>query len=131
VADLGSEFYPSIPPLKTAFKARCPRCGQGPLFSTFLGFADECSDCRQDYSKIDAGDGPAVFVILIAGFLIVAAALYVEVVYQPPYWLHAVLWLPIGLALPIAMLRPMKAWLAAKQYQNNAALGVLDLGDET
>ena len=95
-----------------------------------MDFADDCSACGQDYSQIDAGDGPAVFIILIAGFIIVAAALYTEVAYQPPYWVHAALWLPIGLFLPILMLRPMKAWLAAKQYQNNAALGRLDLDED-
>ena len=130
MSDLETDFYPAISPMKTAFKARCPRCGQGALFSGFLDFADDCSACGQDYSQIDAGDGPAVFIILIAGFIIVAAALYTEVTYQPPYWVHAALWLPIGLFLPILMLRPMKAWLAAKQYQNNAALGRLDLDED-
>ena len=120
------DFYPAQSPLTTALKARCPRCGQGALFSGYLNFQPSCDTCGQDFSQIDAGDGPAVFVILLAGLAIVGGALYVEVHYQPPYWVHAVLWLPLGLILPLIMLRPMKAWLAAKQFQKNAALGQLD-----
>lgn len=121
-------FYPAQSPLKTALKARCPRCGQGALFLGYLDFQSQCGTCGQDFSEIDAGDGPAVFVILFAGLVIVGAALYVEVHFQPAFWIHASIWLPLGLALPLLMLRPMKAWLAAKQFQKKAALGQLDGG---
>lgn len=123
----GPDIFPAQSPLVTALKARCPKCGQGALFSGYLNFPPHCGTCGQDFSDIDAGDGPAVFVILLAGLVIVGSALYVEVTYQPAYWVHAFLWLPLGLFLPLVLLRPMKAWLAAKQFQNNAALGQLDL----
>jgi uncharacterized protein (DUF983 family) len=78
---------------------KCPRCGKGKLFSGFLTLRPACEACEQDYSFIDAGDGPAVFIILIAGFIVVAAALIVEVKYQPPLWLHAALWIPLVIAV--------------------------------
>ena len=76
---------------------QCPRCGEGKLFAGFLSLRPSCSDCGLDYAFIDAGDGPAVFIILIAGFIVVFCALIVEVMYRPPFWLHAVLWVPLVL----------------------------------
>jgi uncharacterized protein (DUF983 family) len=79
--------YPPHSPIATGLRCKCPRCGEGKLFAGFLTPAPKCERCGLDYSFTDAGDGPAVFVILIAGFIVVAAALVVEVKYQPPYWL--------------------------------------------
>jgi uncharacterized protein (DUF983 family) len=78
---------------------KCPRCGKGKLFSGFLPLRPSCEACEQDYAFNDADDGPAVFIILIAGFIVVAAALIVEVKYQPPLWIQTVLWIPTVLAV--------------------------------
>src|SRR5262245_41383503 len=67
---------------------RCPRCGKGRLFDGFLTLKPRCDGCGLDYAFVDSGDGPAVFVVFIAGFVVVFAALAVEVVYAPPLWLH-------------------------------------------
>ncbi len=66
--------------------------------------------CGLDSAFIDTGDGPAVFVILLAGFVVVFAALIVEVAYRPPYWLHAALWLPLAILVSVTLgpLRPIK-----------------------
>ena len=74
----------------------------------------------------DSGDGPAVFVIIILGFLIMGAALIVEFKLSPPLWVHMVLWGPIALLLGFGLLRPMKATLIALQYRNRAEEGRLD-----
>jgi uncharacterized protein (DUF983 family) len=107
---------------------RCPRCGKGRLLQGFLGLRPHCDVCGLDYSFIDAGDGPAVFVILFAGFIVVGAALLVEVLYQPPFWLHALLWGPLILLTTLGPLRPMKGLLIALQYHHKAAEGRLDNG---
>ncbi|ODA67234.1 hypothetical protein A7A08_01981 [Methyloligella halotolerans] len=104
---------------------RCPDCGKGRLFSGFLNLKKECDVCGRDFRSADAGDGPAIFVMLITGFVIVGAALYVEVYYQPSYWVHALLWLPLGIVLPLAMLRPLKGLLLTLQYRHQAAEGRL------
>ncbi|MFD0988375.1 DUF983 domain-containing protein [Methyloligella solikamskensis] len=118
-----------IPPLgQTAWRGiagKCPDCGQGSLYSGFLTLKSECDACGRDFTAADAGDGPAIFVMLITGFIIVGAALFVEVYYQPPYWFHALLWLPLGIVLPLAMLRPLKGLLLALQYRHQAAEGRL------
>src|SRR5437868_14693380 len=97
------------------FLCRCPRCGKGKLYAGFLNLAPRCENCGLDYAFIDAGDGPAVFIIMIAGAIVVAAALIVEVRYQPPLWLHAVLWLPLILATTLLPLRAMESLLIALQ----------------
>jgi uncharacterized protein (DUF983 family) len=99
----------------------CPRCGKGKLFRGFLTLRPGCEVCGLDYGFADAGDGPAVFIILFAGFIVVAAALITEVIYQPPFWLHAALWLPLILIVTLGPLRPMKGLLIALQYHHKAA----------
>jgi uncharacterized protein (DUF983 family) len=115
-----------VSPLVAGLACRCPHCGRGKLFRGFLGLRDRCETCGLDYGFIDAGDGPAVFVILFAGFLVVACALIVEVAYQPPFWVHAALWLPLVLLTTLGPLRLMKGLLIALQYHHNAAEGRLE-----
>jgi uncharacterized protein (DUF983 family) len=108
---------------------RCPRCGEGALFTGFLKVAPRCAGCGQDFTFADSADGPAFFVMSIAGFIVVLAALIVEVLYQPPYWLHALLWIPLILVLTLLPLRPVKGLLIALQYHHKAAEGRLVGGD--
>ncbi|SLN33291.1 DUF983 domain-containing protein [Oceanibacterium hippocampi] len=109
-----------VSPLRAGLTCKCPRCGEGSLFKGFLTVAPACAACGLDYGKIDTGDGPAVFIIMILGFVVVGLALWVEVTFQPPYWLHFVLWLPLTLIGALLLLRPFKATLAALQYRNKA-----------
>jgi len=113
----------SVSPLYAAVLARCPRCGKGRLFKNLLEMRSDCEGCGLDYRFIDTGDGPAVFAIFILGFLICGAALYVEFTYEPPVWVHLLLW---GLGTPliaIGLLRFLKALLIALQYRNKAEEG--------
>jgi uncharacterized protein (DUF983 family) len=112
-------------PIGRGLRGRCPRCGEGRLFQGFLSLLSACEHCGLDYSFADAGDGPAVFVILIGGFIVVFAALITEIVYQPPYWMHAALWLPLILIVTLAPLRLIKGLLIALQYHHKAAEGRL------
>lgn len=109
-----------VAPIAKVLSGRCPRCGEGRLFNGFLDIAPACNHCGLEFDFVDSADGPAVFVILVAGFAITAAALIVEVLYKPPYWLHAALWLPLGIGVPLAMLRPLKGLMVAMQYRHNA-----------
>ena len=112
-------------PIMSGLRGRCPSCGEGHLFQGFLAVRPACEKCGLDYSFADAGDGPAVFVILIGGAIVVFAALMTEVLYQPPYWLHAVLWLPLILLVTLLPLRMIKGLLIALQYHHKAAPGRL------
>jgi uncharacterized protein (DUF983 family) len=96
------------------------------MLTGFLTLKPRCEVCGLDYSFADSGDGPAVFIILFAGFIVVAAALVTEIVYQPPFWLHALLWLPLILIVTILPLRPMKGLMVALQFHHKAAEGKLE-----
>jgi uncharacterized protein (DUF983 family) len=104
---------------------KCPRCGQGKLFAGFLTLAPACARCGLDYAFIDSGDGPAIFIIMIAGAIVVFTALIVEVKYQPPFWVHAALWIPLILAVTLWPLRAAKSLLIALQFHHKAAEGRL------
>jgi uncharacterized protein (DUF983 family) len=119
-------YRAQVSPVSAGIKGRCPRCGQGRLFAGYLTAAPGCTACGLDYEFADAGDGPAVFIILIVGFIVVGLALGVEVTYRPPYWVHAVLWLPLGIILPLLLLRPAKGILLCQQYSQQAREGRID-----
>ena len=111
---------------RAALLGRCPRCGGSSLFDGYLKIAPHCTACGLDYAMFDPGDGPAVFVILIVGAIVAGSALFVEVKYEPPYWVHAVLWLPLILFLSFVMLRLVKAALLVLQYKHKAGEGRLE-----
>lgn len=121
-------LWPPVDPIPVGLKGRCPRCGEGPLFNGFLTVGKSCSNCGLDYSYADAGDGPAVFVILIIGFIVVGLALWTEVNINPPLWMHLVVWLPLTVVLALAALRLIKGVLLTLQYSKQAAEGRLDDG---
>lgn len=95
------------------------------MFAGYLTVAPRCSACGLDYSGFDAGDGPAVFVILIVGAIVAGGALLVEVNFQPPYWVHAVIWAPLTVILTFVLLRLAKALLLVLQYKHQAREGRL------
>lgn len=104
---------------------RCPSCHRGKLYSGYLAVAPKCDACGLDYSFADSGDGPAVFVILVTGFVVVGLALVTEILYTPPYWLHALLWGPLAIILPLVLLRSFKGVLIALQFRHKAEEGKL------
>ena len=118
--------FPSVNPVTAGLSGKCPRCGQGKLFDGFLGIRKSCSACGLDYSFADSGDGPAVFVIMLVGFIVVALVLFVELAYQPPIWLHLILWLPLTVLLAGGSLRPLKGLMIALQFRHKAEEGRLD-----
>ncbi|HEV2363213.1 MAG TPA: DUF983 domain-containing protein [Caulobacteraceae bacterium] len=91
------------------------------MFSGFLGVSRCCEACGFALGDSDSGDGPAVFVIMIVGFLVVFAALFTEIAVRPPIWVHLILWLPLATVLSVALLRPMKGLMIALQMVNRAS----------
>ncbi len=89
-------------------RGRCPRCGEGRLFDGFLDISDRCGACGLGFGGHDAGDGPAVFGVLVIGAVVVGLALWLELALAPPTWVHLVLWTPLILLGSVAILRPLK-----------------------
>ena len=109
--------------IKSAFRGKCPRCGEGKLYQGFLKLSDRCDHCDLDYAFADSGDGPAVFVILIVGFLALGGVLYTEFTYEPPWWMHVIVWGPLTILLCLAFLCWLKGALIAQQYYTKAEQG--------
>jgi len=120
---MSAHEYPHVSPYIAGLAGKCPRCGEGRLFAGLLKLAPSCDKCGLDYSFADAGDAPAIFVMTIAGFVVLGAVLVVEILYQPPYWVHAAIALPLAAIFCIALLRPTKSLMIALQYFNKAEEG--------
>ncbi len=77
----------------------------------------QCSACGLPLREHEQGDGPAFFGIVVMGTLAALGASVVDVVYQPPYWLHALLWVPFIIIGSLLCLRYGKALLIHMQYR--------------
>ena len=95
----------------------CPSCGKGRMFAKFLKVSDRCEACGEELHHHQADDFPAYLVIVIVGHLVVPLILHVEMVYEPAYWIHAVLWLPLTLALSLLLIQPIKGAVIALQWR--------------
>ena len=113
--------YPRLSTLKTGLACRCPRCGKGALFTGYLTLRTECPECGLSYGFADPADGPAFFVMTAVGVVGMILLMAFDFIVHPPIWVHAVVTLPILVAMCMGCLRPFKAWLVAEQYVHKAA----------
>lgn len=113
----------AISPAAVALRGLCPRCGARSLFDGAVRFAPKCGACGLDFTVFNVGDGPAAFLILIVGALVVGLAIWVELAAAPPFWLHLLLWPPIALGLVVGALRLAKGALLALEYRHKAREG--------
>ncbi len=111
---------PPPSPFWAGLRSRCPRCGKGALFEGYLTVAPVCGVCGLDLSASDTGDGPAVFVIFIVGPIVTGLAFWFEIVFEPPLWVHMIIWTPVVIGGSLWLLRPFKAILVALQYRYKA-----------
>lgn len=114
-----------IAPALAALRGICPRCGNAPLFRSLAGFQPKCRACGLDFAGFNVGDGPAAFLIFIVGGIVVALAIWVELRFSPPFWVHILLWVPLAAVLTIGLLRIAKGLLLALEYQRSAREGRL------
>jgi uncharacterized protein (DUF983 family) len=113
-------FQPPVSVVSAALFCRCPRCGQGKLYDGLLSVAARCARCGLDLRAQDAGDGPAAFVVLIVGAISVAFAILIEAKFEPPAWIHVVLWPPVVIGGGILLMRHLKAGMIALQYHHRS-----------
>jgi uncharacterized protein (DUF983 family) len=120
---MDENYYPDISPLKTGLSGSCPRCGRGKLFDGYLTVAPRCNSCGLSYAFADGGDGAAWFVMLFVCVVGVGSILGVEVAYSPPFWVHALIAVPVLIILPMLLLRPVKGVLLCQQWKTGAREG--------
>ena len=119
------DHHPAVAPVPAGLSGRCPHCGRGKLFKSFIEVAERCDVCGLSYDFADAGDGPAVFVSFAALVVVVGLALLIDAAYEPPIWLLMLILLPLILVLCLGLLRPTKGLMVALQYRNKAEQGRL------
>ena len=119
--------FPAAEPtiLDVALKGICPRCARPTLFRGMLRFADRCSHCGLDFDGFNVGDGPAAFLTLILGTLVIGLVIWLQLALSPPWWVHLIVWPPVTVALVIGSLRLAKGALIAAEYRNAAREGRL------
>ncbi len=120
---MGPGMETEISPIAAALRGCCPRCGNAPLFASFLSFAPRCRACGLDYQGFNVGDGPAAFLTLGIGALVTLLAVMLELAAEPPFWVHVVMWLPLTALLVIVSLRFAKAGLLGLEYRHRAREG--------
>jgi uncharacterized protein (DUF983 family) len=103
---------PVLPAFRTmiwrGLRNRCPYCGQGKVFRGYLKVVEACSACGAPLGRLRADDAPPYFTIFLVGHLVVPGVFMIERAYQPPMWLHMVVWLPLFTVLSMLVLRPVK-----------------------
>jgi uncharacterized protein (DUF983 family) len=104
-----------------ALRGACPRCGKGKLFDGIVTFAPRCTTCGLDFARFNVGDGAAAFLIFFVGVIVIGLAMWLELSRSPPWWVHALLWVPLTLALTLAFLRVAKTLLLTLEYRHDAA----------
>jgi uncharacterized protein (DUF983 family) len=114
------------PPVLAALTGLCPRCGERSLFAGMIAFAAQCRGCGLDFTAFNVGDGPAAFLTLILGTIIVGLAIWLQLAFDPPLWVQMIVWIPVALALTILALRIAKAALLGAEYRNAAREGRIE-----
>ncbi len=112
--------HPPVSALSAGLALRCPRCGQGRLFKSYLKVADSCAVCGLDLSAEDSGDGPAVFVIFVVGFIAALLVVVMEFVIRAPMLVSILVVSLVVVVGTMALLPPFKAVLIALQYRHRA-----------
>ncbi|MFA4949875.1 DUF983 domain-containing protein [Brevundimonas sp.] len=112
-----------IDAIRAGLLCRCPHCTKGPLFAGFLKVVDRCSVCGFDFTRLNTGDGAAIFIMQIAGGIVVFGALFVQIAYDPPIWAMLIVALPLVAGLSLGLMRPGKGLMVALQMNHSSPNG--------
>ncbi|HQN55259.1 MAG TPA: DUF983 domain-containing protein [Novosphingobium sp.] len=114
----GSKGQPGL--AEAALFGLCPQCGAKTLFAGYAKFAPRCRACGLDNAQFNVGDGPAAFLTMVIGAVVVGLALWTEFRFHPPVWVHALLWIPMVFGSTLWGLRVTKAALLTAEFQRKA-----------
>ena len=102
--------------MKRGALGRCPHCGEGKLFAGFTKSVDKCSVCGEELYHHRADDLPAYLVIVIVGHIVLGAFMAVEATSTLSMWQHIAIWVPLTIALSVALLQPVKGAVIGLQW---------------
>jgi uncharacterized protein (DUF983 family) len=102
--------------MKRGFLGRCPHCGEGKLFSSFLTAVERCEHCGEEMHHHRADDLPAYLVVVIVGHIVIGAFMSVEATSTLSTWQHLAIWVPLTIISALALLRPIKGAVIGLQW---------------
>ena len=117
------EGQPAI--FRAALHGLCPQCGAPTLFASATQFSDKCTNCGLDYRKFNVGDGPAALMIIPIGAIVITLAILLDMAVRPPFWVHALIWVPLTAAIVVGFLRAAKGVMLSLEYRNRAEEGAI------
>ncbi|HTM95189.1 MAG TPA: DUF983 domain-containing protein [Croceibacterium sp.] len=123
-----AERQPSL--IEVAAFGLCPRCGAKTLFARGIRFSDHCRVCTLDFSGFNVGDGPVAFLTLILGGLMTGLALWLEIAVEPPFWIHALIWIPVTVVAVWFGLRAGKGALLSAEFRRGAGTASVGRQDD-
>ena len=91
------------------FRGKCPHCGEGKLFSSFLKVVPACAYCGEEMHHHRADDLPAYLVVVIVGHVILGGFMAFEAASTLSTWQHLAIWAPLTVAMALGLLRPSRA----------------------
>jgi uncharacterized protein (DUF983 family) len=98
------------------FRMRCPNCGKGKIFRSFLKVADNCPHCGEALYHHRADDAPPYFTMLIVGHIVVPIILATELEYSPPVWIEMTVWPLLTAVLSLVLLPRIKGAVVGWQW---------------
>jgi uncharacterized protein (DUF983 family) len=104
------------PAIVNGMCCRCPACGQGKLFTSYLKVAEKCSSCGTDLHHHRADDAPAYITIVLVGHIIVPLLLAVEKLWHPSLLIHGLIWTPLTVLLTLWLLPITKGAVVGLQW---------------
>lgn len=112
------DVRPVMPAIKRGFFGRCPKCGEGKLFGSFVKPVESCAVCGEELHHHRADDFPAYLNILVVGHVIVGGFTMTEVMTNWPGWVHLAIWIPLMLLMSIVLMQPLKGAVIGFQWAN-------------
>lgn len=106
----------SIRSIFTGFRGKCPACGRGNLFASYLKVVDKCEVCGEELYHHRADDAPPYFTIFVVGHVIVGGVLLSEKLFAPEVWVHLSIWIPLTIILSLWLLPIFKGGLICLQW---------------
>lgn len=101
--------------VKRGLRCRCPACGEGRMFTSYLKVAPACDRCGEELHHHRADDAPPYLTIMVVGHVVVPMLMWIELAYEPALWIHALIWLPLTVIMSLLLLPPLKGLVVGYQ----------------
>ena len=109
-------YVPRDTAIKRGLRGRCPNCGQGKLYASYLKVRETCALCGEELNHHRADDLPTYLTVAILGHILVAIVVWLELAYSPAYWVYGVFGIPLTLLLTLVLLHIIKGGVVAWEW---------------